>query len=64
MTVPLILRRRHRMTRTRRMKTAEWKENESILRVLAGAAFLIFFNSYLIAPLVPSLAGELNASET
>ena len=31
---------------------------ESLLRVLSAAAFLVFFQSYLVAPLVPALATE------
>ncbi len=34
-----------------------------MLRVLAGAAFLIFFQSYLVAPLIPALGREFHATE-
>ncbi|MFC6644659.1 MFS transporter [Granulicella cerasi] len=34
---------------------------EALLRVLSSAAFLVFFQSYLIAPLVPTLAAEFHA---
>jgi predicted MFS family arabinose efflux permease len=37
-------------------------EREIVLRVMAAAAFLIFFQGYLVAPLIPSLAAELHAS--
>jgi predicted MFS family arabinose efflux permease len=38
------------------------KDREAILRVLSGAAFLIFFKSYLVAPLIPSLSTQFHAS--
>jgi predicted MFS family arabinose efflux permease len=38
------------------------RERESVLRVLCAAAFLIFFKSYLVAPLIPSLSSEFHAS--
>ncbi len=38
-------------------------ENEVVLKILSGAAFLIMFNSFLFAPLIPSLAKEFDASE-
>lgn len=34
---------------------------EAVLRVLSAAAFIIFFQSYLVAPLIPSLAIEFHA---
>jgi predicted MFS family arabinose efflux permease len=34
---------------------------ESLLRVLSAASFLVFFQSYLVAPLVPALATEFHA---
>ena len=34
---------------------------EAVLRVLSAAAFIIFFQSYLVAPLIPSLAAQLHA---
>jgi predicted MFS family arabinose efflux permease len=37
-------------------------ERESVLRILSAAAFLIFFKSYLVAPLIPSLSREFHAS--
>jgi predicted MFS family arabinose efflux permease len=42
---------------------AEEHEHELLLRALAIAAFLVFFNGYLIAPLIPSLAREFSISE-
>jgi predicted MFS family arabinose efflux permease len=38
-------------------------EREIVLRIMAASAFLIFFQSYLVAPLIPSLAVELHASQ-
>ena len=37
-------------------------DKEGILRVLAFAAFLVFFNGYMIAPLIPTLALEMGAT--
>ena len=37
-------------------------ERETVLRVMAAAAFLIFFQSYLVAPLIPALSREFRAS--
>jgi len=37
-------------------------ERDSVLRVVSAAAFLILFQSYLVAPLIPALALELHAS--
>lgn len=39
------------------------KENESVLKVISAASFVIFFTTYLIAPLLPSLARELHSTE-
>jgi predicted MFS family arabinose efflux permease len=38
-------------------------ENERVLRTLAAAAFLVFFNAYMVAPLIPALAREFGAVE-
>ena len=38
-------------------------ERETVLRIMSASAFLIFFQSYLVAPLIPSLAVELHASQ-
>jgi predicted MFS family arabinose efflux permease len=38
------------------------RQRQSVLRVLSAAAFLIFFKSYLVAPLIPSLGGEFHVS--
>jgi predicted MFS family arabinose efflux permease len=43
-------------------RTAQ-REHDGALRALVAAAFLIFFNGYLIAPLIPTLARELGKSE-
>ena len=37
-------------------------DRETILRVMAAASFLIFFQSYLVAPLIPALAREFDVS--
>jgi predicted MFS family arabinose efflux permease len=39
-------------------------QREALLRILSAAAFLIFFQSYLVAPLIPALATEFHASAT
>jgi len=36
--------------------------SEALLRILSAAAFLVFFQSFLVAPLIPSLAIEFHAS--
>jgi predicted MFS family arabinose efflux permease len=36
-------------------------QRESVLRILSSSAFLIFFKSYLVAPLIPSLSAEFHA---
>ena len=37
-------------------------QREALLRVLSAAAFLVFFQAYLVAPLIPALAIEFHAS--
>jgi predicted MFS family arabinose efflux permease len=37
--------------------------NEVVLKILSSAAFLIFFQSYLIAPLIPTLSAELHSTQ-
>jgi len=37
-------------------------QHEALLRVLSAAAFLVFFQAYLVAPLIPALAIEFHAS--
>jgi predicted MFS family arabinose efflux permease len=37
-------------------------KSESSLRIIAASSFLIFFQSYLIAPLIPSFAAEFQTS--
>lgn len=39
------------------------EENEKVLKTLAASAFLVFFSSYMIAPLIPALAHEFSATE-
>lgn len=42
-----------------------WTDNERewLLRILAVATFLIFFQAYMVAPLIPHLATEFQVSE-
>lgn len=42
-----------------------WKQDarERLLRILAGATFLIFFQAYMVAPLIPRLAAMFSVSE-
>lgn len=42
-----------------------WKqdERERLLRILASATFLIFFQAYMVAPLIPRLATMFSVSE-
>ncbi len=35
---------------------------ERLVRLLAGATFLIFFQAYMVAPLIPRLAAEFGVS--
>ncbi len=41
----------------------ERSDHEAALKTLVAAAFLVFFNGYLIAPLIPTLAREFGTSE-
>lgn len=43
------------------MTVEQASDRDPLLRVLSAAAFLVFFQSYLVAPLVPALAAELHA---
>src|SRR3984893_6524445 len=36
--------------------------HEALLRILSAGAFLVFFQAYLVAPLIPALAVEFHAS--
>ena len=38
-------------------------EREAVLRVMSAAAFLIFFQAYLVAPLIPALSAQFGSSE-
>ena len=42
-----------------------WKQDdrEPLLRILAGATFLIFFQAYMVAPLIPRLAAAFSVSQ-
>ena len=37
-------------------------QREALLRILSAGAFLVFFQTYLVAPLIPALAVEFHAS--
>ena len=37
-------------------------KREAVLQVMAAASFLVFFQAYLVAPLIPSLSVEFHAS--
>ena len=37
-------------------------QREGVLHVLSAAAFLIFFQCYLVAPLIPALSKEFHSS--
>ena len=38
-------------------------ERERLLRMLAAATFIIFFQAYMVAPIIPALSGIFHASE-
>ena len=38
-------------------------EREAVMHVMSAAAFLIFFQAYLVAPLIPALAAQFRSSE-
>ena len=38
-------------------------DHEAALKTLVAAAFLVFFNGYLVAPLIPALAREFHTTE-
>ncbi len=38
------------------------KQRERLLRVLVAATFLIFFQAYMVAPLIPHLSEEFKVS--
>jgi hypothetical protein len=38
-------------------------EREAAMRVMSAGAFLIFFQAYLVAPLIPALAAQFRVSE-
>ena len=39
------------------------ESREAVVRVLAAAALIIFFQAYLVAPLIPSLANDLHSTQ-
>ncbi len=42
--------------------TESGSKREAVLHVMAAASFLVFFQAYLVAPLIPSLSVEFHAS--
>lgn len=40
-----------------------YHERERLLRILSAATFLVFFQAYMVAPLIPRLAGMFGVSE-
>ena len=42
--------------------TGAGSKREAVLRLMSASAFLIFFQAYLVAPLIPSLSIEFHAS--
>ncbi len=46
-------------TRTEEVRDAE---NEKVLKLLAAAAFLVFVNGYMVAPLIPALVREFSSN--
>jgi predicted MFS family arabinose efflux permease len=42
--------------------TVSAPEREAVLRVMSAAAFLVFFQAYLVAPLIPSLSVEFGTT--
>ena len=42
--------------------TGAGSKREAVLHVMAAAAFLVFFQAYLVAPLIPALSVEFHAS--
>jgi predicted MFS family arabinose efflux permease len=44
------------------MGEPSYGRREAVLRVMAAAAFLIFFQAYLVAPLIPSLSAQFGVS--
>ncbi len=45
------------------MERTEAAESVTVLKILSGAAFFVLFNSFLMAPIIPSLAKEFNVGE-
>jgi len=43
--------------------TIETEERERLLRILAGITFLIFFQAYMVAPMIPRLSAAFGVSE-
>jgi predicted MFS family arabinose efflux permease len=44
------------------MSTVEHERRERLLRVLAGITFLIFFQAYMVAPMIPRLSAAFGVS--
>lgn len=45
------------------MDTFQTKQREYLLRLLSAATFIIFFQLYMVAPLIPGLSSYFNVSE-
>jgi len=46
-----------------RMKTLQTKRREYLLRILSAATFIIFFQLYMVAPLIPGLSSYFKVTE-
>ncbi len=51
------------MSSTPTFPNSETKERERLLRILAAITFLIFFQGYMVAPMIPRLAMAFGVSE-
>src|SRR5579883_1294341 len=50
------------MRTSRRIEGASEEQGERLIRILSAATFLIFFQAYMIAPLIPKLADVFHVS--
>lgn len=50
------------MVITKTLPAGDAESRERLLRVLAGATFLIFFQAYMVAPLIPRLSAAFHVS--
>lgn len=46
-----------------KITSANVQERERLIRILSAATFLISFQAYMVAPLIPRLAREFGSSE-